>query len=433
MSNRRRLTLRVSTVCIGIAICALIILCLVGVAQSVRAQNAPSEKVLYNFASASGYSPSGVTRDSAENFYVATQVGGSNQGCSNGCGNILKLSPSGQRTVLYTFGPVGLQKDNPNPTGLSRNAKGNLYGATALGGPYMYGTVFQLTPSGMLGTLHTFAGGNDGDGPGSGVMIGPSGNLYGTTLYGGGTGCGGQGCGVIFRVTYSGSETVLYSFTGGTDGAQPEASPILDPTGNLYGTAVVGGDLSCSLNTEGTGCGTVWKLDTSGNFSVLYTFTGGTDGGLPHAGLVVDPSGNLYGDAEGGGNLSCGPPDGCGVAFEIDSAGNFTVLHAFAGGSNDGQFPVATLLRDSSGNLYGTTLYGGDQSCSLFGSAGCGVVFKLDSSGNETILHAFAGGSTDGEGPTPGAALVTDGKGILYGTTTYGGVANVGVIFAVQK
>jgi uncharacterized repeat protein (TIGR03803 family) len=240
----------------------------------------------------------------------------------------------------------------------------------------------------------------------------------------------GGGCGITYKVTPSVGESVLHSFTGGADGGIPMASPVLDATGNLYGTASGGGDLTCSQG-GGNGCGTVWKLDTSGNFTVLHSFTGGTDGAGPVAGLVMDSSGNLYGDSSEGGDLSCGPGFGCGVVFKIDSSGNFTALYAFTGGANDGQFPIATLLRDSSGNLYGTTEEGGDQSCSQFGSAGCGVVFKLSGSDNETILHAFAGGVTDGALP-PSAALITDGKGNLYGITPYGGTLDGGVIFAVK-
>jgi uncharacterized repeat protein (TIGR03803 family) len=430
MNNSKRLTLRVSRMCLGIVLGALVISSFVGVAHTVHAQNAPSEKVVHNFAPATGFYATGVINDPVGNLYVATQDGGDNEGCTHGCGNILKLSPSGQVTVLYTFEPAGVYKYGPGPSELTRDAKGNLYGATQSGGPNEDGTVFQLTPSGVLGTLHTFAGGNDGLNPYGGVTLDSSGDIYGTTLHGGGTGCGGQGCGIIYKVTYSGSETILYSFTGGTDGGNPEASPILDAAGNLYGTSVIGGDLTCPLNPEDTGCGTVWKLDTSGNLNVLYAFTGGTDGDGPQAGLVMDPSGNLYGDTGGGGNLSCSPPVGCGVVFEVDSSGNFTVLHAFTGGASDGQLPAARLLLDSAGNLYGTTLYGGDQSCTLLGSAGCGVAYRLTASGNETILHAFSGGTTDGKIPV--GALISNGKGLLYGATTYGGLANYGVIFAVQ-
>jgi uncharacterized repeat protein (TIGR03803 family) len=146
----------------------------------------------------------------------------------------------------------------------------------------------------------------------------------------------------------------------------------------------------------------------------------------------MNPSGNLYGAADYGGDLSCYSPYGCGTVFEINSSGNFSLLHTFLGGSNDGQTPETTLLRDSSGNLYGTTYQGGNLSCSIGDGVGCGVVFKLATSGNETILHEFAGGTSDGAQPAALAALVTDGRGNLYGTTQYGGTANGGVIFAVR-
>ena len=406
---------------------AFSILSLVGIAHTVLAQNPAAEKVVFNFTATTGYYPSGVIRDAIGNLYIATELGGNNQDCTDGCGNILKLShPAGKATVLYTFGPSGEGLEGPNPSGLVRDAMGNLYGATAYGGTTFYaGTVFKLTPSGKKETLHNFAGGDDGLQPLGGVTIDSAGNLYGTTEYGGGTGCGGSGCGVVYEVTPSGSETILYSFTGGIDGAQPQASPILDASGNLYGTALEGGDLTCPLES-GIGCGTAWKLDTSGNLTVLYSFTGSTDGAAPGAGLTMDSSGNLYGDAVAGGDLSCDPPVGCGVVFEINSSGNFAVLHTFTGGPDDGEAPFATLLRDTNGNLYGTTVEGGNQFC----ESGCGIVFKLNASGNETILHAFTGGTTDGEYPV--GPLITNGTATLYGTTGYGGLANGGVVFAVQ-
>jgi uncharacterized repeat protein (TIGR03803 family) len=433
MNDRKKLTLRVSATCVGTALGALVILSLAGVAHTVRAQDPAAEKVVFNFRPLIGYFPSGVIRDAAGNLYVATSLGGSNGNCVDGCGNILKLNhPDGRATVLYTFTSVG--GEYPGPSVLTRNASGNLYGTTDQGGQYESGSVFELTSAGVEKTLHTFdPETGDGQYPYSGLTMDSTGNLYGATLYGGGTDCGGGGCGIIYKVTPSGSETILYSFTGGADGREPRASPILDAAGNLYGTAIQGGNLNCSLGF-GEGCGTVWKLDTSGNLTALYTFAGGTDGAFPSAGLVMDSSGNLYGDTEIGGNFSCSQPDGagCGVIFKIDSSGNFTVLYTFAGEPNDGQGSNATLLRDANGNLYGTTVYGGDQSCSMFGSVGCGVVFKLDASGNETILHAFTGGTTDGEFPQSGTPLVSDGKGNLYGTTQYGGSSSGGVVFIVQ-
>jgi uncharacterized repeat protein (TIGR03803 family) len=398
-------------------------------ARTVRAQSPAAEKIVFNFRPATGNFPTGVIRDAAGNLYVPTDMGGSSGRCHLGCGNILKVSPSGQPTVLYAFTPTS-SKIGPGPSGLVRDAKGILYGATGGGGHHGRGSVYKLAPSGAEKTIHNFdPAAGDGDTPGP-VTMDSAGNLYGTSYSGGGTGCGGSGCGIVYSLTSSGSETVLYSFTGGTDGQFPEGTVILDASGNIYGTTTQGGDLDCPL-FPGDGCGTVWKLDTSRNLTVLYSFTGGTDGAIPGAGLAMDPSENLYGVAGYGGDFSCNPGFGCGVAFEFDTTGNLSVLHAFAGGPDDGQAPNSTLLRDSAGNLYGTTAAGGDLSCILVDNPGCGVVFKLDTSDNETILHAFTGGTTDGEGPE--STLVSDGKGNLYGVTPLGGIANGGVIFAVKQ
>jgi uncharacterized repeat protein (TIGR03803 family) len=269
MNSKGMLTLRVFTMCCGIALATLIILPFIGMGHNAHAQNAPAESVVYSFATATGAYPTGVVRDAVGNLYVATEEGGSNQSCDVGCGNILKLSFPGGATELYAFMPTATGSA-PFPVGaLTRDAKGNLYGATESGGKLDQGSVFKLTPSGMEGTVHSFdAAAGDGYAPSSGVTIDSAGNLYGVTPYGGGIGCGGAGCGVIYKVTPSRSETLLHSFTGGTDGSSPVANPVLDSQGNLYGTALEGGDLSCSIGPT-IGCGTVWKLDTSGNFTVL--------------------------------------------------------------------------------------------------------------------------------------------------------------------
>jgi uncharacterized repeat protein (TIGR03803 family) len=432
INNSRKYTLRVSAVCFGIALGALVILSLAGVVHTVRAQNPPSEKVLYNFRPSTGWYPSAaIARDSAGNIYGTTIEGGANRqscGGGEGCGNIFKISPTGQQTILYTF-TSSLRGDGIGSNGVILDGGGNLYGSTQGGGSSEEGTVFELTSSGSYSVLHTFTGGTkDGYEPGAVVVMDSAGNLYGSTVAGGGTGCSpNPGCGIIYKITSSGQETVLYRFTGGAGGWVPDSTLMLDSAGDLYGTAAYGGSYT-NLVCQPYGCGIVFKLDTSGNFNVLYSFTGGADGTTPRAGLVMDASGNLYGDAGGGGDLSCGAGYGCGTVFEIDSSGNFTVLYAFTGSSGDGEGPDGTLLRDSAGNLYGTTYEGGNLSCNE--GSGCGIVFRLDTSGNETILHAFAGGTTDGE--YPDSALITDGKGNLYGTTFNGGTANGGVIFEVR-
>ena len=189
--------------------------------------------------------------------------------------------------------------------------------------------------------------------------------------------------------------TVLYSFTGGADGANPQAGLIRDQAGNLYGTASY----------------TVFKVDRAGNETVLYSFAGIPD---VAAGLVEDSEGNLYGATGAGGDLNCNAPNGCGTVFKLDSAGKLTVLYTFTG-DTDGMGPHATLVRDSSGNLYGTTTDGGDPNCQA--PYGCGTVFKLDKTGKEKVLFRFTGGA-DGALPS---ALFRDEEDNLFGTTTYGG------------
>lgn len=164
--------------------------------------------------------------------------------------------------------------------------------------------------------------------------------------------------------------TVLYSFKGGTDGASSYAGLVRDSAGNLYGTTYDGGNQNCA-----SGCGTVFKLSATGKKTQLYSFTGKADGASPLAGLIRDSGGNLYGTTRYGGNSSCG--GGCGTVFKVDATGKETVLHSFTG-PTDGSVPQGILLRDVQGNLYGTTTDGGDSSCD--NGVGCGIVFKLDGS-----------------------------------------------------
>jgi uncharacterized repeat protein (TIGR03803 family) len=270
--------------------------------------------------------------------------------------------------------------------------------------------------------LYTFTGGADGSAPEATLVRDPAGNLYGTTVYG-----GDYGKGVVFKVDTAGTETVLHSFTGGADGETPETGGlILDTAANLYGTTVFGGTYYS---------GVVFKLDPTGTETVLYTFTGGADGGSPDTGLIRDAAGNLYGTTMQGGDLQACPYLGCGTVFKLDPTGKETVLYAFNGRA-DGYKPEASLIRDAAGNFYGTTWWGGDlHSCPLtLGSLGCGVVFKLDPTGVETVLHTFHGGA-DGAWPT--STLVRDTAGNLYGTASGGGnytcvAFGCGVVFRIK-
>jgi len=213
--------------------------------------------------------------------------------------------------------------------------------------------------------------------------------------------------------------TTLHNFTGRADGAFPEAGVIQDRAGNLYGTAALGGHLGCY---SGWGCGVVYEMNTAGTETVLHSFSK-PDGFMPYTPLARDDAGNLYGTTVYGGSHDFG------AVFKIDSAGNETLLHSFPGGRSDGCNPEQGLVRDKAGNLYGTT-----NGC---GTSGGGTLFKVDSAGNETVLHNFAGGSSDGAMPQYGH-LAMDKYGNLYGLTQYGGAgagcsSGCGVLYKLSK
>src|SRR5438552_3303674 len=209
-------------------------------------------------------------------------------------------------------------------------------------------------------------------------------------------------------------EQVLYSFTGGTDGQQPWAGVVLDETGNLYGVATFAG---ASGNCGPSGCGTVFMLTTAGAFSVLHNFDW-DDGANPGGDLIRDKkTGDLYGPTFSGGS------GGAGTIFKLATDGTLNTLYSFMGGS-DGNTPEGRLVRDGNGNLYGTT-YGG-------GADSMGVVFKVAADGTETVLHAFAGGAKDGAFPT-NAGLAMDSSGNLYGMTQFGGGNDYGTVFRLKR
>jgi uncharacterized repeat protein (TIGR03803 family) len=355
-------------------------------------------------------------------------------------------------TVLHEFIGAG---DGAEPlSGVIHDAAGNLYGVTNRGGSFNYGTVFRLDPTGKESQLHSFIGG-EGLGPNGGLLLDSAAHLYGTTTDGGapeGGGCA-HGCGTIFKRDTAGNQTILYAFTGKTDGGAPNAALIRDAAGNLYGTTTNGGIQSCYVLF---GCGVIFKLDTANHETVLYRFTDGTDGKMPE-GVVADAAGNLYGTTYDGGTLGIGTifkldptgtltelhsftggsdssdpsghlimdsagnlygttngafSTGYGIVFKLDTAANFTVLYTFTGGV-DGSYPNALVL-DKAGNLYGAAFAGGTGSGCYYGS--CGIVFKLDTSGTKTVLHSFSG--ADGQLPN---GLTMDKAGNLYGTTLGGG------------
>jgi uncharacterized repeat protein (TIGR03803 family) len=300
---------------------------------------------------------------------------------------------------LYNF-TGGIDGGNPD-CGLISGGKGvgpaklRLFGTTEVGGANGYGTVFEVDGPGLESVLYSFTGGSDGASPVAGLVADASGNLYGTTQEG-----GTFGFGVVFKLAPGGSETALYSFTGGADGAHPMASLIMDKAGNLYGTTRDGGSHSV---------GVIFEVAPDGGESVLHPFAG-SDGAFPLANVTMDKAGNLYGTTQQGGTK------GLGTVFKLARGGGLSVLHSFGGGS-DGEFPDAGVILDKKLNLYGTTVNGG--------TSNDGVVFEVTQRGKETILYTFAGGS-DGANPVSG---VTMKKGFLYGTTSLGGSNNAGTVF----
>ena len=276
--------------------------------------------VLYNFTGGDegGYPIYGVVRDSTGNLY------GTAAALNHPRGVVFKLNAAGDYTVLYSF----TNSANAAPSsGVILDAAGNLYGTTnAVSAPSNCGSVYRLNPSGQFTVLYAFAGsdGPDGCNPRGGLIFDSNGNLYGTTGNG-----GTENSGTVFKLEPSGQETVLYSFTGD---AEPYTGVVRDATGNLYGTVSY----------------YVYELDAAGNFTMLYSL----GGALQLSGLLRDEAGNLYGTAYPAGSA------GYGVVYKIDTAGNYTALYGFSDGA-DGGIPSSGVILDPTGNLYGTTRSGG--------------------------------------------------------------------------
>ncbi len=406
-------------------VCALM---MVASMSSVNAQErSPSWQLtpLYTFlGQADGALPNGVILDPANNLYGTTFQGGIYCG-GIGCGVAFKIDGRGHETLLHTFG-AGSDGAFPQAD-LLRDSSGVLYGTAYEGGTNGAGTLFKLTPRPTACAsvlcpwnetiLHNFGFSGDGSNPVSALIQDNNGNVYGTAT--------GEGLdfGTVFKLDPEEYET-LYSFTGPpADGAGPFSPLLLDANGNLYGTTSSGGSSSACQG----GCGAVFKLTPNGSAwteTVLYSFSGGADGGTPYAGLVADQHGNLYGTTFNGGG-SCN----CGVVFELipnqDGSWTESVLWTFTGGS-DGGWPFSGMIIDSQGNLYSTTTAGGlAGGCSATGyEPGCGTVFKMSPNGSgwtESVLWTFSGGS---DGSYPLGPVVMDEQGNLYGAAYFGGDLN---------
>lgn len=418
---------------------------------------------LYDFQGGlTGITPEMVVQGSDGTLYGITSSGG-----ANGRGVAFKLTSDGTYSVIYTFS--GNDGSQPNTLMLANDGK--LYGTTASGGTNNFGTVFQLTTSGALAMLHSFNG-SDGYGPAgkarliqatdgsfygatngggafnagtlfkisssgtftllssmgqseissgqypSGLVQGPDGNFYGTAF------SGGKGnYGVVFQLTSAGAVSTIYQFNG-PDASGPGAPLVVGSDGNLYGTSYSGGDHSqgtifkITVNGGGSAGGTCLagsgaSQSSGGPIVQLHSF-GCVDGTNPSGALTQGADGNFYGTTERGGSLDQG------TIFKITPAGVLTTLHTFGGSAGDGTFPLAKLTLGSDGAFYGTTYTGGvnDQ----------GTVFRLSPAGALTILHSF--NVSDGQGVEGDLLQGTDGN--FYGLTTYGGSADGGTIFKIS-
>ncbi|MBV8978472.1 MAG: hypothetical protein JO261_04745 [Alphaproteobacteria bacterium] len=325
---------------------------------------------------------------------------------------VFSVAPKGKFQLIHRFG--NLDGVDGEWSGVVFDSAGNMFGTTQSAhgfGSGVYGTVFEIDSTGQETILHQFTPAPNGSVPLQGLTFDSLGNLYGTTSKGG-LACH---CGTVFRITTAGDFTLLHSFAP-TEGALPWGGRlIIDHEGNLFGVTNQQGPNNCAT---GIGCGTIYKLDTSGLLTVLYAFQGGNDGSQPQGSLLADGSGNLYGTTfYGGGGSACS--FGCGTIYKLAPDGTETVLYAFQDGS-DGAFPEAGLVRDSAGNFYGVAFEGGDKLCRSGGN-GCGTVFELTANGQFSVLHTFK--ATDGANPA-GELLLS--KRTLFGTTATGGGTGCG-------
>jgi uncharacterized repeat protein (TIGR03803 family) len=411
---------------------------------AVSAQ-AQTLKVLHAFTGkADGATPHGsLIFDSAGNLYGVTAGGGSST-CTGGCGTAYELSPttSGPWKVTPVF-QFTHEAGSPPVGNLLLNSSGDLIGVTNTGS-FTQGLVYELSRSKgswQQSLSYIFNGPSDGGLPSDGLVADSKGNLYGVDiLYGDDSACSGYGCGAAFELTPTSSgfwlETTLHDFTGGADGAYPNAHLISDSAGNLYGTAPYGGNLTGACPIPG--CGVVFQLsrNSSGIWTqtILYSFSG-PDGASPFGSLAMDAAGNLYGTTFYGGKYC--PSAGCGVVFKLapnsDGTWQQTMLHDFR--FTDGAQPESGLVLDSAGNLYGTTSQGGiSTSC---GGNGCGVLFKLapTASGPWTFsrLHAFTGGldGAQSSNVVVNTPLIFGSDGNLYGVAGTGGAHGDGIVFSI--
>jgi uncharacterized repeat protein (TIGR03803 family) len=374
-------------------------------AATAIASPAQTFTTLYSFAGTDGSNPLYVSlvQGTDGQFYGTT----SNDGANNS-GTAFKITPGGTLTTLYNFCVLANCFDGTTPyAGLIQGSDGNFYGTTYGGGTnYYYGTVFQLTPSGGINTLHSFDF-TDGENPYVGLIQASNGTFYGTTA------SGGKGSGTVFSITAEGAFATVYSFCSVgdcLDGGSPYGGLIQASNGNFYGTTSGGG--------EGRGGGTVFELTPSGTLTTLYSFcpqSGCVDGLEPRSSLIQATDGNFYGTTVEGGTTNQG------TIFKITPTGTMMQLYSFcaSGICTDGSIPYAGLIQATDGNFYGTTSTGG--------TSGDGTIFEITAAGKLTTLHNFD--IKDGDYPTGGLVQGTDGN--FYGTTNKYGANFNGTVFSL--
>ncbi len=376
---------------------AVFVLC-AAMAIAVQAQ---TFRTLVRFNGANGAQPyyMQLTQGADNSLYGTTDIGG-----AYNAGTVFKITARGTLITLYSFCAQPNCTDGSNPyAGLVQSTDGNFYGTSYEGGDHNYGTVFKVTPSGTLTTLHSFDG-TDGAYPYAGLVQAMNGDFYGTTS--GEAPLGPLNDGTVFKITADGALTTLHRFTGPpTDGAIPLDGIILGTDGNFYGTTAAGGNIE---NFCGLGCGTVFKMTPAGAVRLLYSFCPNPyclTGSVAY-GLIESTDGSLYGTTQ-----DSGPNGPAGTVFKISPQGGLSLLYGFCSqpGCADGYEP-GELIQATDGNFYGTTSHAGADNY--------GTVFKITADGTLTTLHSFD--NTDGGSPYGGLVQGTDGS--FYGTTTfYGG------------
>jgi uncharacterized repeat protein (TIGR03803 family) len=396
-----------------------------GISANAQSDQTPTYSVLYTFTGdADGGFPltsNPLAIDREGNLYGVSHDGGVSPdvGCGFGCGSVFKVSRDGKESIVYEF--TGVPTDSQGPdSNVIRDEEGNLYGTG-------FNLIYKISRFGHETELYNFTGGTDGGGDLWGLVRDREGNLYGAASLGGlENGCPevqfplspfnpppvGFGCGVVFKIDPRGRETVLHTFTGGADGGIPQGQLVRDEEGNLYGTTLMGGQFNGTVCEAyfAQGCGVIFKIDRHDKETVLHTFNPQA-GGISPTGVTRDRDGTLYGTTTYGGSPVQSNETGYGILYKLEKNGDFTILHNFTG-LTDGEFPSAPPLLIGN-DLYGTASGGGTTL-----NSGYGVIFKLDRSGNDNVLYRFKG---QADGGFPSSQLTLDEDGNLYGTTEIGG------------